>query len=125
MEEAWLSEVEPEVVEAARELGIRLEVRSERGHLWIALLYALEPLDEGWSKQTDARGRAYFYNAETGESRWRPPAYEAHRALLEDQHAASRALDEQVALDESMRLAFHQLLTAGFFRVDERTIMFS
>ena len=133
-------------------------MRSERRHLWIALLYALEPLDEGWSKQTDARGRAYFYNAETGESRWRPPAYEAHRALLEDQHAASRALDaqaggaaaqralrlqrarslaatekegveaaedEQVALDESMRLAFHQLLTAGFFRVDERTIMFS
>merc|ERR1740139_2143577 len=95
MEEAWLSEVEPEVVEAARELGIRLEVRSERRHLWIALLYALEPLDEGWSKQTDARGRAYFYNAETGESRWRPPAYEAHRALLEDQHAASRALDAQ------------------------------
>lgn len=136
------------------------QVRSERRHLWVALLYALEPLAEGWSKQTDARGRAYFYHAETGESRWRAPAYDAHRALLEDQHAASRALDalaggaaaqrtlrlqrarslaamekekegaeaagdEQHALDESMRLAFHQLLTAGFFRVDERTLMFS
>jgi hypothetical protein len=136
------------------------QVRSERRHLWVALLYALEPLAEGWSKQTDGRGRAYFYHAETGESRWRPPAYDAHRALLEDQHAASSALDaraggaaaqralrlqrarslaamekekedveaaedEQHALDESMRLAFHQLLTAGFFRVDERTLMFS
>ena len=136
-------------------------MRSERRHLWVALLYALEPLAEGWSKQTDGRGRAYFYHAETGESRWRPPAYDAHRALLEDQHAASSALDaraggaaaqralrlqrarslaamekekedveaaedeQQHALDESMRLAFHQLLTAGFFRVDERTLMFS
>ena len=125
-----------------------------------AQLYALEPLAEGWSKQTDGRGRAYFYHAETGESRWRAPAYDAHRALLEGQHAASSALDalaggaaarralrlqrarglaamekekegaeaaedEQHALDESMRLAFHQLLTAGFFRVDERTLMFS
>ena len=136
------------------------QVRSERRHLWVAMLYALEPLAEGWSKQTDARGRVYFYHADTGESRWRAPAYDAHRALLEDQHAASRALDaqaggaaaqralrlqrarslaaterekegveeaeeEQAALDESMSLAFHQLLTAGFFRVDERTIMFS
>jgi hypothetical protein len=139
------------------------QVRSERRHLWVALLYALEPLAEGWSKQTDARGRGYFYHTESGESRWRAPAYDAHRALLEDQHAASRALDaqpggaaaqralrlqrarslaamekeregveeaeeaegEQEALDQSMRLAFHQLLTAGFFRVDERTIMFS
>ena len=136
------------------------QVRSERRHLWVAVLYALEPLAEGWSKQTDGRGRAYFYQAESGESRWRAPAYDAHRALLEDQHAASRALDAQAggaaaqralrlqrarslaatekdkegveegedepdALDESMRLAFHQLLTAGFFRVDERTVMFS
>lgn len=135
-------------------------MRSERRHLWVAQLYALEPLAEGWSKQTDGRGRAYFYHAETGESRWRAPAYDAHRALLEGQHAASSALDalaggaaarralrlqrarglaamekekegaeaaedEQHALDESMRLAFHQLLTAGFFRVDERTLMFS
>ena len=38
---------------------------------------------------------------------------------------AEAAEDEQHALDESMRLAFHQLLTAGFFRVDERTLMFS
>ena len=136
------------------------QVRSERRHLWVAQLYALEPLAEGWSKQTDGRGRAYFYHAETGESRWRAPAYDAHRALLEGQHAASSALDalaggaaarralrlqrarglaaiekekegaeaaedEQHALDESMRLAFHQLLTAGFFRVDDGTLMYA
>ena len=33
LEEAWLSEVEPEVLEAARELGIRLEARGEGRHV--------------------------------------------------------------------------------------------
>ena len=159
LEETWLSEVEPEVLDAAEELGIRTDVRAERRHLWIAQLYALEPLPSGWSKQADGKGRAYFYHSETRQSRWRPPAYEAHRALLEAQHAAAaheaqqaalygggaeaqraRRLERAVtlaamereevaalqdeteeegeALDESMQLAFHQLLTAGFFRVD-------
>ena len=49
------------------------QVRSERRHLWVAQLYALEPLAEGWSKQTDGRGRAYFYHAETKETRWDRP----------------------------------------------------
>ena len=162
LEETWLSEVEPEVLDAAEELGIRTDVRAERRHLWIAQLYALEPLPSGWSKQTDGKGRSYFYHSETRQSRWRPPAYEAHRALLEAQHAAARAADahgggaeaqrarrleravtlaamereevaalqdeteeEGEALDESMQLAFHQLLTAGFFRVDDGNIMYA
>ena len=46
-------------------------------------------------------------------------------AMEKEKEGAEAAEDEQHALDESMRLAFHQLLTAGFFRVDERTLMFS
>ena len=46
-------------------------------------------------------------------------------AIEKEKEGAEAAEDEQHALDESMRLAFHQLLTAGFFRVDERTLMFS
>ena len=46
-------------------------------------------------------------------------------ATERDKEGVEEGEDEPEALDESMGLAFHQLLTAGFFRVDERTVMFS
>ena len=32
---------------------------------------SLEPLAEGWSKQTDGRGRAYFYHSATRRVAWK------------------------------------------------------
>jgi hypothetical protein len=82
--------VDPELFQAgikehARHLGIDLEHESE--FLWIARESLVAPIPEGWHQHVTANGIPYYYNEQSGESRWDHPCDDQYRQLYRDMKA--------------------------------------
>jgi len=75
-----------ELVAMAEYLGIR--VISEQHLLWIAADALRAPLPVSWSAQKDSRGRTFFYNHISNQSRWDHPL-DPHFRNLRDKYRQS------------------------------------
>jgi hypothetical protein len=79
-----------EVSEYAQYLGLVPGVDGEL--LWVAEQALLAPVPEGWRITEDHLGRAFYINADTGESSWEHPFDEDYRDLAERMRGAVSSL---------------------------------
>ena len=77
--ETGIVSVPEEVIAMAEYLGIR--VISEQHILWIARDALKAPLPINWTAQRDTKGRVFFYNHITNQSRWDHPSDPHFRSL--------------------------------------------
>lgn len=78
-----LTGITEELVDMAEYLGIL--VISEKHLLWIASDALKAPLPVNWSMQKDSRGRTFFYNHLSNQSRWDHPL-DPHFRTLRDKY---------------------------------------
>lgn len=83
------------VEEHARYLG--MDPVADRDYLWIAKESLIAALPSGWSQESTSAGALYYYNHESGESRWEHPEDDAFRQLFEE----TKAKDQKWAAPSS------------------------
>ena len=82
-----------EMISMAEYLGIK--VISERHLLWIVRDALNAPLPAQWAVLNDSKGKAFYYNRSTNQSRWDHPL-DPHFRKLRDQHRAQYSYPSQL-----------------------------
>lgn len=79
------------IIEHARYLGMDPEVDEQ--YLWIAKESLVAPVPEGWTQEATSSGAPYYFNEETGESRWEHPMDREYTQMFLD----TKKRDEEAA----------------------------
>ena len=96
-------ELTPRSQEFAGHIGIDLNDKEDRQHLWLAHKAVREPLPDGWSQHEDEDGFLFFYDSILDKSSWEHPQESYWKRMLEDERRRAvrerevRSIEEQIA----------------------------